>query len=157
MLDGRPQRETSIRLMPGRYRLVVRHDDYEDFSLTLRITEGQRRNLTVDMTLISQCVDLNMSYNADGSCYDVMPRPLEATLVPLTSDIQGRPSVAIVGIRVNADGSVARVVLITPSDNTAFNQAALLFAKQIRYNPAQKNGQPITAWSRQQFFPGQRR
>ncbi len=156
MLDGRVQQGTNIRLMPGTYRLVVRHDDYEDFSLAVRITDGQRRDLTVDMTLISQCVDLNDSYNADGSCYDVMPRPLEPTLVPLTSDIQGRPSVAIVGIKVNADGSVARVALITTSDNTAFNQAALLFAKRIKYNPAQKNGQPITAWTRQQFFPGQR-
>ncbi len=48
------------------------------------------------------------------------------------------------------------MTLITTSDNTAFNQAALLFAKRIKYNPAQKNGQPITAWTRQQFFPGQR-
>ncbi len=156
MLGGRRQQGTNIRLLPGRYSLLVRHDDYQDFTRVVSITDGQRRDLTVDMTLSSQCDDLNDSYNADGSCFDVMPRPLEVTLVPLTSAIQGSPKPATLGIKVNADASVARVVLITTSDNDAFNQAALIFAKSIKYNPAQKNGRPITAWTRQQFFPGRR-
>ncbi len=157
LLDGDVQQGTNIRLMPGTYRLVVRHPDYENFVVSpLRITDGRRRDVTVVMTLISQCDELNDSYNADGGCFDVQPRPLQATLVPLTSDIVGTPSQAMLGIKVNADGSVAQVVLITPSDNTAFNQAALRFANSIPYNPAQKDGQPITAWTKQLFFPGPR-
>ena len=156
MLDGRPQQGTNIRMAPGSYHLVVRHDDYEDFSLNLRIRDGQRRDLTVDMTIISQCDVLNPSYNADGNCYDIMPRPLELTLVPLPSAIQGNPKPATLGIKVNADSSVAEVRIVTPSDIDAFTAAAIQFANGIRYRAAQKDGRPITAWSQQVFHPGQR-
>ncbi len=156
MLDGRVQQQANIVLMPGQYRLVVRHDDYEDFSQAVRIRDGQRRNVAVEMTLISQCEDLGESYNADGSCFDVQPRPLEATLVPLTAAIQSRPSPATLGIKVNADGSIAEVRIVTLSDNAAFTAAAIQFANSIAYNPAQKDGQPVVAWTRQLFFPGPR-
>ncbi len=155
-VDGQVRQGTNIRLMPGEHRLVVRHDDYEDFSLNVRITDGQRRGVTVEMALISQCEDLNNSYNADGSCFDVQPRPLEATLVPLTSAIEGRPSPAMLGIKVNADGSAAEVRVLTLSDNSAFTAVAIQFANSIAYNAAQKDGQPVVGWTRQLFFPGPR-
>ncbi len=142
--------------MPGTYRVVVRHDDYEDFSLRLSIRDGQRRDLPVEMQLISQCEDLNQSYNADGSCFDSQPRPLAAPLVPLTSSIQGTPTPATLGIQVNVDGSVIEVRIVTGSDIAAFTAAAINFANSIRYNPAQKDGQPVIGWTRQVFFPGPR-
>ena len=153
MLNGSVQQETNIRLMPGTYRLVVRHDDYEDFTLRLSIRDGQRRDLPVEMELLSQCEDLNPSYNADGSCFDSQPRPLAAPLVPLTSAIQGRPSPATLGIKVNDDGSVVEVRVLTLSDNAAFTAAAIQFANSIGYNPAQKDGQPVIAWTQQVFHP----
>ena len=141
---------------PGNYRLLVRADGYEEFAEMVRITSGRMLNFPVQMTLITQCEDLSGSYNADGSCFDSQPRPLEQTFVPLTSAIQGTPSPATLGIKVNTDGSVVLVSIVNPSDNPAFTAAAIQFAGKIAYNPAQKDGQPVVGWTRQLFFPGPR-
>ena len=152
-VDNRVRQGASIALPPGNHRLLVRADGYEDFSQLVRITSERRLDFTVEMQLISQCEELNESYNADGSCFDSQPRPLAAPLVPLTSAIQGTPSPATLAIKVNADGSVALVSIVTPSDNAAFTAAAIQFAGSIGYNAAQKDGQPVTAWTRQPFYP----
>ncbi|MCZ6858342.1 MAG: PEGA domain-containing protein, partial [Gemmatimonadetes bacterium] len=148
--------ETNIPLPPGNYRLLVRADGYEEFAERVQITSGRMLDFPVQMTLITQCDDLAESYNADGSCFDVMPRPLEATLVPLTSAIQGTPTPATLGIQVAADGLFVTVVIVTPSNNPAFTTAAVQFAATIRYNAAQKDGQPVAAWTQQLFYPGPR-
>lgn len=155
-VGNRVRTETNISLPPGNYRLLVRADGYEEFAERVQITSGRMLNFSVQMTLITQCDDLAESYNADGSCFDVMPRPLEATLVPMTSAIQGNPTPATLGIQVAADGSFVTVVIVTPSDNPAFTTAAVQFAATIRYNAAQKDGQPVGAWTQQLFYPGPR-
>ena len=156
MVDRVVRRGTNIRLNPGQRRLVIRADGYQDYAQTVGIQAGQLRNLTVEMTLITQCDELSESYNADGSCFDSQPRPLEATLVPLTAAIQGTPTPATLGIQVAVDGSFVRVVIVTPSDNPAFTTVAVQFAQTIRYNAAQKDGQPVAAWTQQLFYPGPR-
>jgi TonB family protein len=152
-VDGRVRSGASIVLNQGNRRLLIRANGYEDYTDNVRIRAGQRTDLTVTMQPISQCELLNDSYNADASCFDSQPRPLVATLVPLTAEIQGTPSNATLGIKVNPDGSVAQVQIITPSDYDSFNILAVEFAQAIRYNAAQKDGQPVTAWTRIIFFP----
>jgi TonB family protein len=152
-VDGSVRSGTRITLTQGNRRLVVRADGYEDFAQSVRIRSGQATNVSVEMTIISQCELLSDSYNADGSCFDQQPRPLAATFVPLTSEIEGNPSTAMLGIRVNPDGSAAQVQIITPSDIPAFNILALEFARALQYNPAQKDGQPVVGWTRQIFYP----
>ena len=108
-------------------------------------------------TIVTQCEIFNSTdYNADGSCFDTQPRPKVATLVPLTPEIEGRPSPATLAVKVNADGSVALALVIGPSDNSAFTEAALLFARSIEYNPAQKDGQAVRGFTLQVFLPGLR-
>ena len=85
------------------------------------------------------------------------PQPKVAPLVPLTADITGTPSQAIIGIKVRADGSVEKVTVLTPSNDPAFTVLAVQFARSIEYNPARKDGQPVTAWIQQLFYPGPRR
>ncbi|MEE8477216.1 MAG: energy transducer TonB, partial [Gemmatimonadales bacterium] len=156
LIGGRIRQGTNIRLAPALYRLVVRADGYEDFTQNVRITAGRRRDVAVDMVLISQCETLGPSYNADGGCFDRRPQPKVAPLVPLTADVTGTPSQAIIGIKVKADGSVETVTVLTPSNDPAFTVLAVEFARSIEYNPAQKGGQPITAWTQQLFYPGPR-
>jgi hypothetical protein len=156
LVGGRIRQGTNIRLNPAVYGLVVRAEGYEDFTLNVRITSGQRRDVAVEMVLISQCEALGPSYNADGSCFDRQPQPKAAPLVPLTADVTGTPSQAIIGIKVRADGSVEFVTVLTPSNDVAFTVLAVEFAKSIEYNPAQKDGQPVTAWTQQLFYPGPR-
>lgn len=156
MVGGRVRQGTNIRLNRGAYRLVVRADGYEDYALDVRITAGQRRDVAVEMVLISQCETLGPSYNADGSCFDSRPGAKVAPLVPLTADITGTPSQATIGIKVRADGSVEFAIALTPSNDPAFTVLAVEFARSIEYNPAQKDGQPVTAWIRQPFHPAPR-
>ena len=157
LVGGRVRQRTRIPLSPARYRLVVRADGYEDYAQDVRIISGQRNDVTVEMVLISQCATLGPSYNADGSCFDRQPSPKAAPFVPLTADITGTPSQVIIGIKVRADGSVETVTVLTGSDDGAFTVLALRFAESAEYNPAQKDGQPVTAWTRTVFFPGPRR
>jgi len=156
LIGGRIRQGTNIRLAPALYRLVVRADGYEDFTQNVRITAGRRRDVAVAMVPFSQCETLGPSYNADGSCYDRRPQPKVAPLVPLTADITGTPSQAIIGIKVRANGSVETVIVLTPSNDGAFTLLALQFAESIEYNPAQKDAQPVTAWTQQLFYPGPR-
>ena len=104
----------------------------------------------------SQCVVLDDSYNADGSCFDTQARPLEATLVSLTSDIQNTPSPVLLGIKINADGSVVEVQIVTASNTADFTILAVEFAKSIEYSPATKDGDAVATWTRQIFRPGRR-
>ena len=156
LVGGQVRRGTNISLSPRVYRLVVRADGYEDYAQDVRIRAGQRMDVAVEMVLISQCETLGPSYNADGSCFDRQPSPKAAPFVPLTADITGTPEQAIIGIKVKADGSVEFVTTLTPSNDAAFTVLALEFARSIEYNPAQKDGQPVTAWTQQIFFPAPR-
>ncbi len=153
LVGGQLRQGTNIRLSPGVYRLVIRADGYEDYAQDVRIRAEQRRDVAVEMVLISQCEELGASYNVDGSCYDRRPQPKVAPLVPLTADITGTPSQVIIGIKVREDGSAETVTVLTPSDDGAFTVLALEFARSIEYNPAQKAGQPVAAWTQQPFFP----
>ena len=108
-------------------------------------------------TIVTQCELFNTTdYNADGSCFDAEPRPKAATLVPLTPEIQGSPGPISMAVKVNTDGTVAVVLIITRSDNQVFTKAAIDFARSIEYNPALKDGQAVVGWTQQVFVPGPR-
>ncbi|MEE9534216.1 MAG: protein kinase [Acidimicrobiia bacterium] len=100
LVGGQVRQGTNILLDAGTYRMVVRADGYEDYAQSVQITAGQRRSVAVEMVLISQCETLGPSYNADGSCFDRQPGPKVAPFVPLTADVTGTPSQAIIGIKV---------------------------------------------------------
>ena len=150
-------------LAPGNHRITASASGYEPFDATVRIAAGQTRILAIRMTEVappppvSQCDDFNPdTYNLNGECFDAQPRPQQATFVPLTPQIQGRPTPVILAIKVNQDGSVAQVLQIRGSDNQQFTILAIQFARGIPYNPAQKNGRPIAGWTQQLFHPGAR-
>ena len=159
-IDNQAVQGRTHSLSPGQHRVTASAAGYESFSRDISIVVGEtlRLGITLEEELLaSQCETFNTTdYNADGSCFDSQPRPMAATIVPLTPEIQGRPSPATLAIKVNIDGTVALVLPITNSDNAAFTQAALVFAKSIEYNPAQKNGQAVVGWTLQVFYPGRR-
>ena len=159
-IDNRGVRGRTHSLPPGPHRVTASAAGYESFSRDIGIVVGEtfRLNITLEEEPpASQCETFNTTdYNVDGSCFDAQPRPKAATIVPLTPEIEGRPSPVTLAIKVNIDGTVALVLPIAPSDNAAFTQAALVFARSIEYNPAQKNGQAVVGWTQQVFYPGRR-
>ena len=156
-IDGSAVRGLNHRLPPGEHRVTASAPGYRPFNRTVAIVLGETTRLGItleEQPPETQCETFNTrDYNVDGSCFDAQPRPRVATLVPLPAGIQERPSPATLAIKVNIDGSVALVLPINPSDNAAFTQAALVFARDIEYNPAQKNGQPVVGWTQQIFYP----
>ncbi len=159
-IDNQAVRGLTHSLPPGEHRVTASAAGYESFSRDIRIVVGETARLSITLEeepLASQCETFNTTdYNADGSCFDAQPRPKVAPFVPLTPEMPDRPSPATLAIKVNTDGTVALVLPIVPSDNAAFTQAALVFARSIEYNPAQKNGQVVVGWTQQVFYPSRR-
>ncbi|HLQ13627.1 MAG TPA: TonB family protein [Steroidobacteraceae bacterium] len=54
-----------------------------------------------------------------------------------------RGQFAIVSVCVAADGVIAEVRVVESSTDKAFDEAALVWARQARYRPQLTNGQPV--------------
>ena len=59
----------------------------------------------------------------------------------------------MIWVYVSAEGKAARTLGLQPSNDPSFHIAAIKFARDIQYKPADKNGQPIAAWVRVVFRP----
>ena len=44
----------------------------------------------------------------------------------------------------------------TPSNSAAFNNLAIAFAKNLKWQPAAKNGTPVEGWTQFAFYPSER-
>ena len=158
-IDGRAASGLNHALPPGTHTIVASAPGYVAVTRTVDITSGQPSRLNIALqeeapVVVSQCSDFDPdSYNLNGECFDSRARPRQATLVPLTEDIVDPPSRAVLAIKIRADGSVERVIQVTPSDNAAFTILALNFARELEYVPAQKDGQTVTSWTQQVFHP----
>ncbi len=63
------------------------------------------------------------------------------------------PRQAILLIHVSKEGSTLEARVFGPSNLDTFNNEALDMAKSLRWNPAQKNGEPVDAWVKWPFQP----
>ncbi len=149
----------------GSHRIEVQARGFEDFGQTALVPRGDTVVFAVAMTQlaeeptpapvrqVSQCEEFNETYNLRGECFDARPVPRVAPLVPLTAQIAGMPTEAILAIRVGADGSVSRVLQVRPSNVAQFTILALRFAREMQFTPAQKDGRPIAAWTQLPLQP----
>ncbi len=79
--------------------------------------------------------------------------PLSLTRIPVSSDATIFPRQAILLIHVSKDGTTLEARVFGPSNLDTFNNQALDMAKTLRWNPAQKNGEPVDAWVQWNFQP----
>jgi TonB family protein len=63
------------------------------------------------------------------------------------------PRAAILLVRVSRNGTTMEARVYAPSNVETFNNEALDMAKNLRWNPAQKNGEPTEAWVQWPFQP----
>jgi hypothetical protein len=96
-------------------------------------------------------------YNAGQLCFDTPPRLLGEALVPLDESVVGVPQPVVVLVRVTVDGRAFRSAPGTraPPDPT-FMALAMRRARELRYEPATKNGRAVEAWGQFRFFPQSR-
>jgi serine/threonine protein kinase len=158
-INGRPAHDLEQDLDPGRYELRVVAPGLKPYTATVTLAAGDTVRHRVRMASAepeSQCERYDDSYNRRGECFDAMPRATVPTVVPVDNTVPRLPSKpAILGVQVRADGSAGEVRIATPSDIPQFTLLAINFAKEIRYQPALKNGRPVMAWYQVAFFPQQ--
>jgi len=156
-IEGQPVRGTQVDLPPGVHRLTVRAAGYQTYDRQVIITPGETYNVRVDMQTSEDdagpCDRYGPAYNQDNICFDTRPVPLSTTVIPVAQDAPVFPRQAILLIRVSRNGTTMEARVFVPSNVETFNNEALDMAKNLRWNPAQKNGDPAEAWVQQPFLP----
>ncbi len=156
-IEGQPVRGTQVDLPPGVHRLTVRAAGYQTYDRQVIITPGETYNVRLDMQTSEDeggpCDRFGPAYNQDNLCFDTRPVPLSTTVIPVAQDAPIFPRQAILLIRVSRDGTTLEARVFVPSNVDTFNNEALDMARNLRWNPAQKNGEPTEAWVQWRFQP----
>jgi hypothetical protein len=164
-LNGLPVRGAQVDVPPGTYALAVVARGFARFSRQVIVSPGAPLSVKVDLEPLAAngerradpnadpCGVYGPAYNQDNMCFDTKPLPLSATLIPLPADSPTLPRQAVLLIRVSRDGATLDARVFGPSNLETFNNQALDMARHLRWNPAQKNGEPVDAWVQWLFQP----
>ncbi len=159
-LNGMPFRGSQGDVPPGTYSLAVRAGGFEPYDRQVVITPGAPSTVRVELqpagngdSNAGPCDHYGPAYNQDNLCFDTRPLPLSLTRIPVPADATIFPRQAILLIHVSKDGSTLEARVFGSSNLDTFNNEALDMAKTLRWNPAQKNGEPVDAWVQWTFQP----
>jgi serine/threonine protein kinase len=156
-IDGQQMRGTQLDLPSGVRHLTVRAPGYQTFDRQVIIAAGETYNVRLNMQSSDDdsgpCDQFGPAYNQDNLCFDTRPVPLSPTLIPVGPDAPIFPRQAILLLRVSRNGTTMEARVFVPSNVETFNNEALDMARNLRWNPAQKNGEPTEAWVQWPFQP----
>jgi serine/threonine protein kinase len=96
--------------------------------------------------------------NPNRLCWDTRPVPLSVPAVAVPAAcVGGRPGPADILVHVTATGDVTgNPTPVRRSRCVQFDQAAMAYVLDLRFNPAKKNGQPVSTWTRVLIRPAAR-
>jgi TonB family protein len=158
-VNGQPTHSASPELQAGSYRLNISAPGYVAFERPFTIVAGLATTIQVTMEESDNssrgdpCALYGPAYNQNSMCWDTRPVPLTPTFIPVPSDAPIFPRQVILLVHVSKDGETIEARVFSGSNVETFNQQALDLAKLIRWNPAQKNGDPVDAWVQWPFQP----
>ena len=167
-MDGQTVRGNQLDLPPGTHKLAVRAAGYVTYERAVLVAPGgtatvavtlQKSRLVGDTVappgggVASSCDQFGPTYNQDNACFDTRPAPLTAPYVLLAPDATETPRLAILLVKVSREGETLEARVFVGSNVTTFTNAALDLAKGLRWNPAQKNGEAVDAWTQLQVLP----
>jgi serine/threonine-protein kinase len=160
-LNGMPFRGSQGDVPPGTYSLAVRASGFEPYDRQVVITPGAPSTVRLELqpgsgeggSNAGPCDQYGPAYNQDNLCFDTRPLPLSLTRIPVPGDATIFPRQAILLIHVSKEGSTLEARVFGPSNLDTFNNQALDMARTLRWNPAQKNGEPVDAWVQWIFQP----
>jgi serine/threonine protein kinase len=158
LVDGQQVRGTSLDVPPGLHRLNVRAAGYQTFDRQVTISPGEISTIQVRLEStgddqVGPCDQFGPAYNQDNLCFDTRPVPLSPTFIPVPADAPVFPRPATLLIKVSREGSTVEARIYAPSNVETFNNQARDMARTLRWNPAQKNGEPVEAWVQWPFQP----
>ncbi len=161
-LDGMPFRGTQQDVPPGTHTLAVRASGFAPYDRLVVVIPGAPSTVRLDLQPLAfsredgkagPCDQYGPAYNQDNLCFDTRPVPLSPTRIPVPADATIFPRQAILLILVSREGTTLEARVFGPSNLDTFNNEALDMAKNLRWNPAQKNGEPVDAWVQWPFQP----
>jgi hypothetical protein len=167
MIDERPVTEAVTRLPPGPHAVGVSAPRFNFYSDTVEVRPGQILEVSPPLTPIgapapprrapvarvsSHC-DPGPGYNADGSCFDERPKPVNPPFVPMPEEITDTPRPSLLWVKVSTEGRTVDVSRLRPSNDTVFERAVRNFVWSVTWHPALKDGEPVEAWTQMLFPP----
>src|SRR6266853_650316 len=158
-VNGQPTHSAQPELQAGSYKLTVTAPGYAPFERPFTVVAGVPTTIQVVMEEGDNsqrgdpCGQYGPAYNQNSMCWDTRPVPLTPTFIPVPSDAPIFPRQVILLVHVSKDGETMEARVFSGSNVETFNQQALDLAKLIKWNPAQKNGDPVDAWVQWPFQP----
>ncbi len=167
MIDEQPVTQALTRLVPGPHALAISAPRYNFYSDTIVVRPGQVEELTPQLTQVgapvparpaerrsvaSGCVP-GPTYNADGSCFEDRPKPVNPPFVTPPADAQASPKPSLLWVKVSAEGRTVDIMRLKPSNDPAFERAVRNFVWTVTWHPALKDGAPVEAWTQMLFPP----
>jgi hypothetical protein len=169
MIDEQPVTQALTRLAPGPHALAISAPRYNFFSDTIVVRPGVVEELTPQLVQIGAPIPAGSgeqrrtdpgcvpgpSYNADGSCFDERPKPVNAPFVTVPADAQPSPRPSLLWVKVSAEGRTVDIMRLRPSNDPAFERAVRNFVWTVTWHPGIKNAAPVEAWTQMLFPPAQ--
>jgi serine/threonine protein kinase len=167
MIDEQPTSQALTKLPPGPHALAVSAPKYNFYSDTIVVRPGQIQELTPQLTPIGApaptpkregrpaaagCVP-GPGYNADGSCFEERPKPVNPPFVTVPADAQPSPRPSLLWVKVSAEGRTVDIMRLRPSNDPAFEREVRNFVWTVTWHPALKDGAPTEAWTQMLFPP----
>ncbi len=167
MIDEKPVTESVTRLPPGPHAVGVSAPRFNFYSDTVVVRAGEILELTPPLTPLGSPVPARRApvvrlagrcepgpgYNADGSCFDERPKPVNPPFVPVPDEVTDTPRPSLLWVKVSTEGRTVDVARLRPSNDTAFERAVRNFVWSVTWHPALKNGDPVEAWTQMLFPP----
>ena len=168
LIDEKPVTQALTRLPPGPHALAISAPRYNFFSDTIVVRPGQVQELTPQLTQLgapapatrretradARCLP-GSGYNAEGSCFDERPKPVNPPFVTVPADAQPAPRPSLLWIKVSAEGRTVDIRRLRPSDDPAYEREVRNFVWTVTWHPALKDGAPVEAWTQMLFPPAQ--
>jgi hypothetical protein len=167
MIDEQAVTQALTKLPPGPHALAISAPRYNFYSDTIVVRPGQIQELTPKLTQLGApapaprgdqrrvtvgCVP-GEGYNADASCFDERPKPVNAPFVTVPADAGPSPRPSLLWVKVSAEGRTVDIMRLRPSNDPAYEREVRNFVWTVTWHPALKDGAPVEAWTQMLFPP----
>jgi serine/threonine-protein kinase len=155
LVDGRLVEDTALEVSAGPHLISVSARGADPWEREVTVASGGTLTVQVPRPAprVDPCGEPGPAYNPGGICFDSRPIAQMATTIPIPADAPMMPREAILYVKVSRDGATLDARVFSPSNDPVFNQHALDLARVVRWNPAQKNGEPVEAWTQLRVVP----
>ena len=157
-IDERSPSGAVTMLAVGRHEVAILAPQHEFHVDTVVVTAGDTvelapalRRLGAGLRSRPRTCEPGAAYNA-ADCFDERPRPGEAPFVAPPAGASPERGTTF-WVQVSADGRTLGLRPLRLSRSVAFDRAAAAFVRRLSWEPARRDGSPLTAWTQIEVRP----